>query len=169
MVEKSYFVSANVVARKEARFFNFVVDYISIFLILVLISILNMVFFLDIDSEVVDSSIIPEGNTLAEYIIFSLQSISYYFVLEVLTGRTIGKWLTGSIVVDISGNKPPTSTILKRSLLRLIPFEYLSFLGHRARGWHDQYSDTYVVYKKKLEAEKSTFEDLESLGLQSDI
>ncbi|MBP6236489.1 MAG: RDD family protein, partial [Saprospiraceae bacterium] len=110
MVEKSYFVSANVVARKEARFFNFVVDYISIFLILVLISILNMVFFLDIDSEVVDSSIIPEGNTLAEYIIFSLLSISYYFVLEVLTGRTIGKWLTGSIVVDISGNKPPTST-----------------------------------------------------------
>jgi len=26
-----------------------------------------------------------------------------------------------------------------------------------------------VVYKKKLEAEKSTFEDLQSLGLQPDI
>lgn len=169
MVEKSYFVSTNVVARKEARFLNFIIDYISIFLILVLISILNMVLFLETDSEVVDSSIIPEGNTAAEYIIFSLLSISYYFILEVLTGRTIGKFMTGTIVVDISGNKPSTFDILKRSLLRLIPFEYLSFLGHRARGWHDQYSDTYVVYRKKLEAEKSTFEDLESLGLQSDI
>lgn len=137
MVEKSYFVSANVVARKEARFLNFIIDYISIFLILVLISILNMVFFLETDSEVVDSSIIPEGNTAAEYIIFSLLSISYYFILEVLTGRTIGKFITGTIVVDISGNKPSTFDILKRSLLRLIPFEYLSFLGHRARGWHD--------------------------------
>lgn len=169
MVEKSYFVSTNVVARKEARFLNFIIDYISIFLILVLISILNMVLFLETDSEVVDSSIIPEGNTAAEYIIFSLLSISYYFILEVLTGRTIGKFMTGTIVVDISGNKPSTFDILKRSLLRLIPFEYLSFLGHRARGWHDQYSDTYVVYRKKLEAEKSTFEDLQSLGLQPDI
>jgi len=169
MVEKSYFVSANVVARKEARFLNFIIDYISIFLILVLLSILYMVFFLETDSEVVDSSIIPEGNTAAEYIIFSLLSISYYFILEVLTGRTIGKFMTGTIVVDISGNKPSTFDILKRSLLRLIPFEYLSFLGHRARGWHDQYSDTYVVYRKKLEAEKSTFEDLQSLGLHPDI
>jgi len=169
MVERSYFVSAKVVARKEARFLNFVIDYIIIFLILVLISILDMVFFLETDSEIVDSSFIPEGNSLTEYLFFNLISSSYYFIIEVFTGRTISKWITGTIVVDINGNKPPTSTILKRSLLRLIPFEYLSFLGHRARGWHDQYSDTYVVYRKKLEAEKSTFEDLQSLGLQTDI
>ncbi len=169
MVEKSYFVSANVVARKEARFLNFIIDYISIFLILVLLTILDMVFFVENNSEIIEPSFISESNTLAEYLIFSFLSISYYFILEVLTGRTIGKFMTGTIVVDVSGNKPSSFDILKRSLLRLIPFEYLSFLGHRARGWHDQYSDTYVVYRKKLEAEKSTFEDLQSLGLQPDI
>ena len=41
--------------------------------------------------------------------------------------------------------------MLERSLLRIIPFEYFTFLRGRQPGWHDAYSKTFVVVKSKLE------------------
>ena len=164
-MQNSFFVTTKVLANKGARFFNFVIDQIIIIFIAICISILlDVIYFLQTDIDNTNESFISENNRLSEYLFISLITFIYYFLSEAYTGRTIGKWITGTLMVDSNGEKPSYSVILKRSFLRLIPFENISFLGHRARGWHDQYSDTYVVNKKKLEADKSVFENLLSLG-----
>lgn len=67
----------------------------------------------------------------------------YYMVFEATLGRTPGKFATNSFVIDDYGNKPDTSTIFIRTICRLVPFESLSCLVER--GWHDKWSNTYVV------------------------
>ncbi|MFT6808347.1 MAG: hypothetical protein ACJA01_001571 [Saprospiraceae bacterium] len=37
------------------------------------------------------------------------------------------------------------STVFKRSLCRLIPFEIFSFLGEPLMDWHDKISGTKVI------------------------
>lgn len=71
--------------------------------------------------------------------------LTYYIGLEGLTGRTVGKWVTGTRVVNAEGTRPSFGQILGRSFARLIPFEPFSFLGRPARGWHDSLPKTYVV------------------------
>lgn len=67
----------------------------------------------------------------------------YETLLEVLTGRTMGKWLTGTLVVSRDNTLPTPGQIVLRNLCRFIPFEELSFLG--GTGWHDAISRTKVV------------------------
>ncbi|MDX1963023.1 MAG: RDD family protein [Pirellulales bacterium] len=71
--------------------------------------------------------------------------LSYYILMEATTQRTIGKFLTGTIVVNEQGGKPSLGQILGRSFARLIPFEAFSFLGTPTRGWHDKLPKTYVI------------------------
>ena len=71
----------------------------------------------------------------------------YFAVLEATTGRTIGKFITGTRVVSEKGGKPSFKQILGRTFCRLIPFEALSFLGNKGFpiGWHDSIPGTRVV------------------------
>lgn len=71
----------------------------------------------------------------------------YYFLFEAIFGVTLGKIITGTKVSDCFGNKPSLIAILIRSIVRVIPFEALSFLSTNGRGWHDYFSGTYVIYK----------------------
>ncbi len=71
--------------------------------------------------------------------------VGYYIVLESTTGKTIGKMVTGTIVVLEDGSKPTTDKIVARSFLRLIPFNAFSFLFLNGVGWHDTISGTGVV------------------------
>jgi uncharacterized RDD family membrane protein YckC len=70
--------------------------------------------------------------------------IAYYCLLEGLTGRTIGKWITGTRVVGLEGERATFGGIVVRTLARLIPFEGISFLFSES-GWHDRLSRTRVV------------------------
>ena len=74
----------------------------------------------------------------------------YYSILEILFARTLSKYFTKTIVVMIDGSKPKPIDVLGRSLLRVIPFEYFTFLRGRKPGWHDEYSGTFVVTVSKL-------------------
>jgi uncharacterized RDD family membrane protein YckC len=87
----------------------------------------------------------------------------YYNALEILSGRTVGKWITGTIVVDLYGGKPGASRILKRTLCRLIPFEFLTFIRQR-RGWHDTIPDLYVVNKREFEEVRQRFSEFHEIG-----
>jgi len=78
--------------------------------------------------------------------------LSYYFIMETFFQRTVGKYSTGSIVIDTEGNNPNSSTIFLRTIIRFVPFEYLSCFVNPSRGWHDKWSDTLVVSIKDLEA-----------------
>ena len=75
----------------------------------------------------------------------------YYFIFESTRQQTPGKMLTKSIVIDQWGNKPTDKQILLRSLIRLVPFEAFSCLAEDGRGWHDRWTDTFVVSKKEHE------------------
>jgi uncharacterized RDD family membrane protein YckC len=58
------------------------------------------------------------------------------------------------------GTNPKLTEILARTLLRLVPFEYFTFLQGRKLGLHDEYSKTYVVKKDKLEKSITDFNEL---------
>lgn len=75
------------------------------------------------------------------YIIFY---IAYYVVLEVLFGRTLGKVLTGTRVVNSDGLALSIPAAVVRTLCRLIPLEPMSFSLGEA-WWHDSISRTQVV------------------------
>ena len=87
------------------------------------------------------SEIITSVN---EYVLGFFFIMFYYSMLEGLTGRTIGKFITGTKVIMVNGTRPNFDTILGRSLCRLIPFEPLSFLFSET-GWHDRITKTRVV------------------------
>lgn len=91
-------------------------------------------------------------------------AIFYYLVFESLFGRTMGKIITGSIVVDENGLKPSFGVVCTRTLCRLIPFDALSFLSKSGRIWHDSFSKTYVVEKKDLQKDMEFFYSLELIG-----
>lgn len=73
----------------------------------------------------------------------------YYFIMESFFGRTIGKLVTRTRVVDESGSRPTAGRIAGRTLARIIPFEPFSFFGNEPRGWHDTLSKTWVVKDQK--------------------
>jgi uncharacterized RDD family membrane protein YckC len=83
------------------------------------------------------------------YIVILALLFMYYFVLESVFHRTVGKLITGTVVVADNGGNPTRRQILLRTLSRLVPFEFVSFSGPRPRGWHDRWSRTRVVVRPK--------------------
>ncbi len=73
----------------------------------------------------------------------------YYLVFESISGRTPGKKLTISMVVNKDGNRPGFLAIFFRSLIRITVIDcfFIPFLN---MPLHDYLSKTYVVdYEKK--------------------
>jgi uncharacterized RDD family membrane protein YckC len=70
----------------------------------------------------------------------------YFLIFEGSWQRTPAKLATRTRVVSVDGGIPTRGQIAKRSLVRLIPLEPLSFLFRKqAVGWHDKWTDTRVV------------------------
>ena len=70
-------------------------------------------------------------------------TVAYYFICEKTMQRTLGKFVTNSVVINQYGEAPNDGSLIGRSFSRLVPFEALSCLSDR--GWHDTWSKTYVV------------------------
>lgn len=121
-----------------ARFGHYLIDLIVLYAI-------N--FGIGIIVGIVNPSILLTMPDAMWNVISMLILVAYYFIMESTLQRTVGKFVTDSVVIDEYGNKPSTSTLLGRSFARLIPFEALSCLSER--GWHDKLSKTYVVKKKE--------------------
>lgn len=125
------------------RFGNFIIDYLMV---------LAVVFTLAVGSTIVSAMIDPASldNVEAEaerfnYLFYFISHIGYYVILESTFGRTIGKFITKTKVVDEHGRLPTLKAIILRTLARYIPFEAFSFLGGSPGGWHDRLSKTMVV------------------------
>ena len=70
----------------------------------------------------------------------------YYLVCESQWQRTIGKMITGTRVVNTGGQVPGPGGILKRTAVRFIPLEFITFMTDpRPVGWHDRWSETRVM------------------------
>jgi len=76
---------------------------------------------------------------------FPVIYLLYYISLEAGFGQTLGKLVTGTKVVNKDSTSLTLERVIGRALCRLIPFEILSFVGRRPRGWHDSISKTMVI------------------------
>ncbi len=86
-----------------------------------------------------------------------------YALFEYRWQRTPGKFITKTRVIDEYGNPPELSAVLLRTVIRWVPFEAFSCFGYPySRGWHDKWSNTYVVpyaelaELKRLQSEQTT-------------
>lgn len=84
-------------------------------------------------------------------------------ILESTLGQTLGKLITQSVVIDEYAEKPNFGVCFLRGIIRFVPFEAFSNLNTPSRGWHDRWSNTYVVPKKDLEKLKELVNEDDSL------
>lgn len=87
---------------------------------------------------------VEQSLEIVYLVLFSIY-LPYYILLEALKGKTVGKMITGSQVVDEDGYKASFGRIVLRTICRFIPFEAFSFLFGDPVGWHDLLSKTRVV------------------------
>ncbi|PKP36162.1 MAG: RDD family protein [Bacteroidetes bacterium HGW-Bacteroidetes-15] len=125
------------------RFANYLIDFIFFMIFCFISGVILGIVLVFVSPE--SLSIFDEENKLVEYLLAFILAMIYYTTFEALTGRTIGKYITKTKVVNQNGDKPDFGTILIRSLCRFIPFDALSFLGSENTGWHDRFSKTFVV------------------------
>ncbi|MBX7224601.1 MAG: RDD family protein [Chitinophagales bacterium] len=82
---------------------------------------------------------------------FLLLKAIYYLIFE-MNGFTLGKLITKTKVVKENNLPTKPVDIIARTLVRLLPFNAVSFLwgenngrNSYATGWHDQWTKTKVV------------------------
>lgn len=143
-----------------ARFVNHLIDGFCVTILMIVVFfaiglILNIVMIGAVSATQPSNSSEPSPLLMALFSILSLVSIGvpfavfalYYIVFEHYFQRTLGKFATGTIVVDDRDGRPTFGQIVGRTFCRLIPFEPLiaffsgSFL-------HDTVSGTKVIVKE---------------------
>lgn len=167
MEAREFRITDEMLATQGQRFLNYVVDlivqYVVIFVLGFIFSVLSLLTGYTGVMEWIGSMGDLEG-----YLVFFFVVILYYTLFESLCSRTIGKFITKTIVVNEDGSKPDSQIILKRTLCRLIPFDGLSFLGS-GRGWHDSITDTYVVDKRLFDEKMQLLSAFDQIGKDSEV
>ena len=125
------------------RFANYIIDLIVFMVLTFVFGMASAIVVLIIYPEAADTI---EADFEKYNLLFSLAiHLSYYTILESSSGRTVGKLITGTRVVDKNGKTPAFKTVFLRSLSRIVPFNAFSFLGTEPRGWHDSWTETWVI------------------------
>ena len=117
------------------RFVNSLIDGIAIFILINIIDIAIAAIFP------------PKAHTYGCLLaLFNMVfNFIFYVSFEYYTGKTPGKYVTKTTVVNDYGVRPSLLQILGRSAARFIPFECFTFFDAQSRGWHDSMSNTFVV------------------------
>ena len=119
------------------RLVNFILDYLAIMVVIIIIILVMPTFG-------------PDASAGKFYFLFYCIFFLYYSIMEAVFGRTIGKFITGTIVVRSADlEKITANQALGRSISRFVPFEPFSMLGSQT-GWHDNWTNTMVVDVKSL-------------------
>jgi len=132
-------------ADKKTRAINYLVDTVCVYLFMFIVTFVMGIVVAIVYPSAINIFQNIEDNAWLSYLIVFTSAMGYYILFEATAGRTVGKMLTKTKVVDCNGNKPDFSTILLRSLCRFVPFNPISFLFALDGGWHDQWSKTKVV------------------------
>ncbi|MEI6296991.1 MAG: RDD family protein [bacterium] len=128
------------------RFVNLLIDFLCMALISYPFWITFGAIFSFIGMDVVTNFIIDidkvsEGRGSGVVLLFF-----YYLFFESLFQKSPSKFITRTKVVTFEGKKPNFSTIVTRTISRVIPLDALSFLdNYFPVGWHDKFSKTIVV------------------------
>lgn len=156
MIKEDFKITNYLLASKQKRALNFIIDgIIKLVIVRLALSFLQTT---QIAKEIYSFDLIER------YLFWSVISFVYYGMTEAFLARSPAKYFTKTIVVMEDGSKPTLLTILARTVLRILPFEPLSFLRGRTMGLHDQNSGTFVVMKSKFE--KQLNEHLELISLE---
>lgn len=163
MNNTNYIIEKKLLTSDRDRFFNCVIDFVFILILIFVVSFLIVITgnIFQINIYNIWADILVGLGIWGTYFSFA---VFYYLFFESVFSRTIGKFITGSIVVNENGLKPSFGIICIRTLCRLIPFDALSFLGKSERIWHDSLSKTYVVEKKDLEKDMEIFNAINLIG-----
>lgn len=152
-------------AEKILRFANVIIDYIFCY-VLAVITYLFAVFVYSLltgSDFLTNTEEVAKINKFLDRLITSLLYAIYMFLIEFASkGRSLGKLITGTMVVNENGGLPTSQDFLKRNFSRIVPFDAFSFLG--AKGWHDTWSDTKVVKRKSYLAAIERENSIEDIG-----
>ncbi len=129
-------ISSNLASTGQ-RLGNYLIDVVMIY---ILMFIVLMVMY-GMGSQI-------EENGIITNFLFLFLTPLYYLISEANGGKTIGKLITRTKVVNKQGEKPSFSQILGRSFSRLVPFEAFSAFSSSKMMWHDKWSGTYLVKTK---------------------
>ena len=154
-------------ATQGIRFLNFILDRIFVYVLFLVFGL-----FLGIVAELMDSDALREFildlsnvNKYVDVLFTTLVYCIYLFCMEYFAnGRTIGKFITGTQVVNLRGEKPTVNQVFLRTVSRVVPFDPLSFLGEN--GWHDTWSDTRVVNVSKFKDLETRTKEISEIGLK---
>ena len=130
------------------RFVNFIIDQL---VLMVFFFITSFVFATIVYSQGDDPKnyLFFQENLsgkMFQYLISYIVLVLYYTLFETATkGRSLGKFVTGTIAINQDGTPFTFKNALMRSLCRIIPFEPFSAFGYMP--WHDKFTKTAVVKK----------------------
>lgn len=129
------------------RFANYLID-LAVFYILVM----AVGFLLAVSNPEMIDAYAEYDSVGAEWLdrLLGLMLYGLYMFLQetVFSGKSLGKFLTGTRAVNTDGTNITAKTALLRGLSRMVPFEVFSALGTPTLPWHDQWSKTYVIDEK---------------------
>lgn len=106
-------------------------------------------------------------DKLTDRFVATLVFVLYLFIMESITQRSVGKFITGTMVVSENGYKPSPRSFIIRALCRILWLEIFSFLSKTPRGWHDSASATYVVDRKKYMEALTAKNSINEIGSES--
>ena len=132
-------------ASQGKRFANLIVDRIVLYIL--------QMFFGGLTFVIADmlGSFAIEYLEFVSIVIGLMLGTIYYALMEIIFGKTLGKFVTSTRVISVEGDIPSGMQIIGRSFARLIPFNAISFLfGNPPEGWHDQLSKTRVVLDESV-------------------
>ncbi len=143
-------VQQRIPASINKRFLNHILDWYILLTSLTVVGFLSGYFQLTFINNYAE-----KPNSFTNYIIGAVSLVIFYTFFEAIWQKSPAKFLTKTKVVTKTGATPSFTTILLRSVCRLIPFEIFSFLSSKNPiGLHDSLSKTMVIDEKKNE--KST-------------
>jgi len=123
-------------ATRGRRLANSLLDTVGYYLLAIVMSIVM---------ALVSPTLLDRLAGPGSYVFAGTIWLLYYVPMETIFGRTLGKLITGTRVVTEAGKPPGSAQILGRTLIRMIPLEFLTFLDDKPVGWHDRWSGTRVI------------------------
>jgi len=122
------------IAEKTDRLINFMIDT---FIILILLMIIYII-----------ATVLSGFNFYFEHwlgLILMIAYFLYYFLFEMLSGKTPGKMVSGTMVIHRKGKKLKIRHIFFRTLVRFVGLDIYSYLFGTEVGLHDKLSNTLVI------------------------
>lgn len=157
-------MSDDMLAPKGLRLANYIIDVLAVYSIFIVLAFIIGIVIAAMGGNPSELANAPDWKYNVSFVILYFL---YCVAWESYGGRTLGKLITGTMVVTEQGDIPETQNIAVRTLCRLIPFDNFSFLF--GTGWHDSISGTRVVRKHIYIYKKNEIVEMDEIGKKSDL